>query len=84
MIRCLPSRYAPFSYGIIQAGVTTGIATAVAALRDAAFSASWIGDWLATWASAWTAMLPVVVMAAPLIQRAVQAMTVGHSTGPDA
>ncbi len=84
MIRCLPSRYAPFAYGIIQAAVTTGIATAVATLRVAAFSPAWIGDWLAAWALAWTAMLPVVVLAAPLIQRAVQAITIRRGTSSDA
>ena len=84
MIKCLPPRYAPFIYGVIQAGVTTGIATAVATLRSGALSAGWIGDWLAAWAIAWMAMLPVVVLAAPLIQRAVQAITIGPGTGSDA
>jgi hypothetical protein len=83
LIRCLPSRYAPFAYGVVQAAVTTGIATAVATLRVAAFSVAWIGDWLAAWALAWIAMLPVVVLAAPLIQRAVRAITVGDGAGSD-
>jgi hypothetical protein len=46
MIRRLPSRYAPFIYGIIQAWLTTGVATALATLRVTGFSAAWIGDWV--------------------------------------
>jgi hypothetical protein len=80
MIRCLPSRYAPFVYGIIQAAVTTGVATAVATSRVVPFSAAWIRDWLVAWAIGWTAMLPVVVLAARLIRRLVQAMTISHRT----
>jgi Protein of unknown function (DUF2798) len=83
MIRRLPSRHAPFAYGIIQAGLTTGVATAVGTLRVTTFSAAWIGDWLTTWSVAWVSMLPVVVLAAPVIRRAVQAITTGHGTGSD-
>jgi hypothetical protein len=78
MIRRLPSRYAPFAYGIIQAAVTTGVATAIATARITVFSVAWMRDWLVTWAMAWMAILPVVVLAAPLIKRVVRAITIGH------
>jgi hypothetical protein len=84
MIRCVPSRYAPFAFGIVQAGVTTGVATAVANLRGGASGAGWIVDWLAAWSLAWLAMLPFVVLAAPLIQRAVRAITIELDPGSDA
>jgi hypothetical protein len=84
MTQCLPRRYAPFAYGIIQAAVTTGVATAIATLRITDFSVEWMRDWLAAWAIAWIAMLPVVVLAAPVIKRMVQAITIGHGTGSSA
>jgi hypothetical protein len=84
MVRCVPSRYAPFAFGIMQAGVTTSVATAVTNLRVGATSAGWIVDWLAAWSLAWIAMLPIVVLAAPLIQRAVRAITIELDLGSDA
>jgi len=84
MIRRLPSRYAPVAYGIIQAAVTTGVASAIATSRVTAMSVAWMADWLATWAMAWAAMLPVVVLAAPLIKRLVQAITIGHGAASNA
>jgi hypothetical protein len=84
MIRCVPSRYASFAFGIIQAGVTTGVATAVANLRVGASSVGWIFDWLAAWSLAWMAMLPIVALAAPLIQRVVRAITIELDLGSDA
>ena len=75
----IPSRCAPFVYGVIQAAITTGVASAVATLRVAPLSSAWIAD-LVAWAIAWAAMLPVVVFAAPLMQHLVQAITSPHRT----
>jgi hypothetical protein len=36
----IPSRYASFAYGVIQAAITTGIASAVATSRVVPFSAA--------------------------------------------
>jgi hypothetical protein len=76
----IPSRCAPFVYGVIQAAITTGVASAVATLRVAPLSSAWIADWLVAWAIAWAATLPLVVFAAPLMQRLVQAITSPHRT----
>ncbi|MEW3673900.1 DUF2798 domain-containing protein, partial [Pseudomonas aeruginosa] len=35
------------------------------------------GRWLNAWALSWVSMLPVVVLAAPMIRRVVRRMTVG-------
>jgi membrane protein implicated in regulation of membrane protease activity len=70
----IPSRYTHFVYGIIQSGVTCAIAGAIAsfpALKEGDF----LKHWLTSWALSWMTMLPVVVLAAPLIRRLVERMT---------
>lgn len=71
----LPREYAPLVYGVIQAAVTTGVATAIAVFQAVPLG-QFLPRWLLTWGLAWLTMLPVVVTVAPLIQRAVWALTV--------
>jgi len=61
-------RYAHFLYGVIQSGITTGITSAIASfglLSDGTFLARRLQSWLMSWAL----MVPIVVFAAPIIQR---------------
>jgi len=71
----LPQRYAPFVYGVIQAAVTTAIATGVATHQLTEFGVRFVEQWALAWLIAWITMLPVVILIAPLLQRAVAAMT---------
>ena len=71
----LPQRYAPFIYGIVQAGITTAVATAIATHQLTGFGAQFLARWAYSWSLAWLTMLPVVVGLAPVIQRAVAALT---------
>jgi uncharacterized membrane protein len=70
----VPRQHAHFLYGFFQSGVTTAVASAVANLRffaDGAFVINWLEAWLASWAL----MVPIVLFAAPLIQRATLLLT---------
>ena len=65
-------RYAHFLFGFIQSGVTT--ASAVASfpfLANGAFVANWVESWLISWAL----MVPIVIFAAPTIQRVTVLLT---------
>ena len=67
-------RYAHFLFGFIQSGVTTAVASAVASfsfLANGAFVANWVESWLTSWAL----MVPVVIFAAPTIQRVTVLLT---------
>ena len=67
-------RYAHFLYGAIQSGITSGVATAVASFRflsEGAFLTNWLQSWLTSWAL----MVPIVLIAAPIIQRLTRSMT---------
>ncbi|MEZ5850482.1 MAG: DUF2798 domain-containing protein [Hyphomicrobiaceae bacterium] len=67
----LPRRYAPFVYGVIQAALTTGLATAIATFSAGGDSMEMMMHWLSSWGLSWLSTLPVVILIAPLIQRAV-------------
>lgn len=70
----IPRRYAPLSYGILQAGITSAVATTVGVWQAPALSSGVIATWLTTWGLSWLAMLPIVVLVSPLLQRAVNAL----------
>jgi hypothetical protein len=71
----LPQRYAPFIYGIVQAGITTAVASAIATHQLMGFGVQFLTRWAYSWSLAWLTMLPVVIGLAPVIQRAVAALT---------
>lgn len=70
----IPRRYSHFVFGVIQSGLTAAIAAAIASLPLMA-QGSFFLHWLQSWLMAWVAMLPVVVLAAPLIRRLTDALT---------
>jgi hypothetical protein len=64
----LPQKYAPFVFGVIQAAITT-------AHQLTEFGLRFPQQWMFAWLIAWLTMLPVVILFAPLLQRAVAALT---------
>ncbi len=71
MAPLLPYRYAPYAYGVLQAAITSAVATAIAIVPIAHSLLEFVERWMVAWAIAWVTMLPVVLLAAPFIQRAV-------------
>jgi hypothetical protein len=71
----LPQRYAPLVFGIVQAAITTAVATAIATLQLTGFGILFFERWALAWCLAWITMLPIVILFAPLIQRAVATVT---------
>ncbi len=70
----IPKRYGYFVFGIIQAGFTCAIAAAIASapfMHDGIF----LSHWLKSWIIAWATMIPFVLLATPLIRRAVDVLT---------
>ena len=70
----IPKRYGHFLYGFIQSGFTCAVATAIATMPlmgDVAF----VSQWLKSWLVAWVIITPFVLVAAPLINRVVAALT---------
>lgn len=61
-------RYAHFMFGVIQSGLTSAIAAAIASV-NLLDEGTFLRHWLQSWLVAWILMLPVVVLAAPLIRK---------------
>lgn len=74
-MRKIPLRYASYVYGVIQAGITTAVATAIATLQMGDNGEPLMLRWATSWLLAWMTMLPVVILVAPMIQRAVASIT---------
>lgn len=70
----IPKRYGHFLFGFIQSGLTCAVAAAIA---SAPFLAQgvFVIQWLKSWLIAWAIMTPFVLLAAPMINRAVAALT---------
>lgn len=70
----IPARYSHLTFGVIQSGLTSGISSAIASIpfwQDRSF----LEHWLSAWSISWLIMLPIVVLAAPVIRAFVQRMT---------
>ncbi|CAI8779326.1 DUF2798 domain-containing protein [Pseudomonas sp. IT-P12] len=71
----IPARYEHFVFGVVQSGLTCSVAAAIATTPHA-FDIAFAGRWLSAWALSWVLMLPVVLLAAPVIRGVVRRMTV--------
>src|SRR6516164_4546933 len=63
----IPRRFSHFIFAMIQAGLTCLIAAGIASLLLVTIS-QFLIHWLLSWIISWAAMLPVVVLAAPIIR----------------
>jgi hypothetical protein len=70
----IPRRYAHFVFGVIQSGLTSAIASAIASTPFIA-GGGFLSHWLTSWLIAWGLMLPVVMFAAPFIQKLALSLT---------
>jgi len=65
----IPRRHSHFVFAVIQAGLTCLIAAGIASLPFLTIS-QFLTHWLLAWIISWITMLPVVVLAAPIIRSA--------------
>ncbi|WP_342360713.1 DUF2798 domain-containing protein [Terrarubrum flagellatum] len=72
-MRLIPKRLAHYAFGVIQSGLTSAIASGFGVVS--AGGERLATKWLVAWAASWALMLPIVILAAPVIRRAVMAMT---------
>lgn len=80
----IPRRFSALMYGVIQAAITSAVATTIATYQASPVGTSMLWYWLRYWSLSWIAMLPIVILVAPLIQRTVLWLTepsADHSAG---
>jgi len=70
----IPARYSHLTFGVIQSGLTSGVSAAVASVPFWQ-EQSFLLHWLSAWSISWLIMLPIVIMAAPVIRAFVHRMT---------
>jgi len=70
----IPKRYGYFLFGFIQSGFTCAVAAAIASTPFFG-QGMFVTNWRKSWVIAWIIMTPFVLLAAPLINRAVAALT---------
>jgi len=70
----VPRRHGHFVYGALQSGLTTGVATGIASAGYAE-EAMVLARWLQAWLTSWALMIPVVLFAAPVLQRLTSLVT---------
>ena len=70
----IPRRYSHFVFGAIQSALTCLIAAGIASIPSWG-SGVFLKHWLLSWLIAWIAMLPVVILAAPMIRSLSYLMT---------
>ena len=60
-------RYSHFVFAVIQAGLTCLVASGIASLPVVTIG-QFLAHWLLSWVVSWITMLPVVLLAAPVIR----------------
>jgi len=70
----IPARYEHFVFGVLQSGLTCSVAAAIA-ITPHTLDGAYLALWLKAWLISWLLMLPVVVLAAPVIRRLVRCIT---------
>ena len=73
MVR-IARKHSHFVFGGLQAGLTSLIAAGVASFPLPTIG-QFLSHWMSSWLIAWAVMLPVVMLAAPLIRAASIALT---------
>ena len=70
----IPKRYAYVVVGVVQSGLTCAVAAAIASFSFAASGVFFV-HWIQSWLAAWATMIPVVLLASPIIRRLADALT---------
>jgi membrane protein implicated in regulation of membrane protease activity len=67
----ISERHSHLIFGLVQSAITCAVATGIASIPFVE-SGSFVVQWAKAWAISWVSMLPVVIMAAPLIRAFVE------------
>ena len=73
-MRKLPRKYCHYVFGVIQSGITCSIAAGIACAPFVS-SGTFLSHWVHAYLYSWIVMLPLVVMAAPVIRKLAGAIT---------
>ena len=67
----MPSRFAPYLFGLILSGLMSAIVSGIATLRNAGLADGLFGLWMNAWLPSWLVVFPVVLVVAPITRQLV-------------
>lgn len=71
----IPARFAPIIFGALLSAIMTGVVSAFVLLVTQGAHPGFLAQWLRSCAMTWPVAFPTVTLVAPLVRRAVGAVT---------
>lgn len=71
----IPARFAPIVFGALLSAIMTGVVSAFVLLVTQGMHPGFVAQWLRSCAMTWPVAFPTVTLVAPLVRRAVGAVT---------
>ncbi len=72
----IPRRFAPMLFGLILSGLMSFVVSGISTFEATGAVAGFVGFWTRAWLTAWLFAFPIVLLAAPIARRMVQALVV--------
>ncbi|MDP2226495.1 MAG: DUF2798 domain-containing protein [Moraxellaceae bacterium] len=71
----IPARFAPLLFGALLSAIMTAVVSAFVLMTTQGLSPDFLAHWLRSCAMTWPIAFPTVTLVAPVVRRAVSAMT---------
>lgn len=68
----IPRRFGPALFGLILSGLMSLVVAGISTYRATGLVPGYMGMWTQAWLTAWVFAFPIVLVAAPVVRRAVQ------------
>ena len=68
----IPAKFGPVLYGLILSGLMSLVVSGISTLRAAGAVPGYFALWTQAWLTAWVFAFPIVLVATPLVRRAVR------------
>ena len=71
----IPKKFAPALFSLILSGLMSFLVSGISTFRVSGLTSDFTGLWFGAWLTAWLVAFPVVLVAAPLVRKAVEWLT---------
>lgn len=68
----IPRRFGPALFGLILSGLMSLVVAGISTFRATGLVPGYMAMWTQAWLTAWVFAFPIVLVAAPIVRRAVQ------------
>ncbi len=74
----IPGKYGPLLFSLILSGLMSLLVSGISTFRATGPVPDFVSLWSGAWLTAWVFAFPVVLLVAPLAQKAVRRLTAGN------